>query len=194
VKKFSDMQRLEVSLIENIQRENLNPIEEAKAYLYLLEQAGIRQEELAERVGKKRSTIANSLRLLQLPHHMQESLLEGGFTAGHARALLSVVNPADQEYLYQTILGKDISVREAEKVAGDLNKGKRAAHSKADRMKKEKPIDLMVLEQKFLEAVGSKVQLKGTLKKGKLEIYYHSMDDLDRLYRLLAQNEELIEL
>jgi ParB family chromosome partitioning protein len=125
---------------------------------------------------------------------MQESLLEGGFTAGHARALLSVVNPADQEYLYQTILGKDISVREAEKVAGDLNKGKRAAHSKADRMKKEKPIDLMVLEQKFLEAVGSKVQLKGTLKKGKLEIYYHSMDDLDRLYRLLAQNEELIEL
>ncbi len=194
VKRFTDMQRLEVSLIENIQRENLNPIEEAKAYLYLLEQAGIKQEELAERVGKKRSTIANSLRLLQLPHEMQESLLDGDFTAGHARALLSVVNPADQQYLYRKILEKEMSVREAEKVAGDLNKGKRASLSRLEKGHKEKSVDLLVLEQKFLEAVGSKVQLKGTLKKGRLEIFYHSMDDLDRLYRLLSQNEELIEL
>jgi len=194
VKRFSDVQRLEVSLIENIQRENLNPIEEAKAYLYLLEQAEIRQEELAERVGKKRSTIANSLRLLQLPKKMQESLLTGDFTAGHARALLSVVNPADQQYLYEKILEKDISVREAERVAGDLNRGKRSAISKDQKEKKERPVDLVVLEQKFIEATGTKVQLKGSLKKGKLEISYHSMDDLERLYRLLTQDEELIEL
>src|SRR5690554_642971 len=194
VKRFSDVQRLEVSLIENIQRENLNPIEEAKAYLYLLEQAEIRQEELAERVGKKRSTIANSLRLLQLPKKMQESLLTGDFTAGHARALLSVVNPADQQYLYEKILEKDISVREAERVAGDLNRGKRSAISKGQKEKKERPVDLVVLEQKFIEATGTKVQLKGSLKKGKLEISYHSMDDLERLYRLLTQDEELIEL
>lgn len=192
VKRFSDVQRLEVSLIENIQRENLNPIEEAKAYLYLLEQAEIRQDELAIRVGKKRSTIANSLRLLQLPREMQESLLERAFTAGHARALLSVVNPADQQYLYEKILEKDISVREAEKIAGELNRGKRSASSR-EQQRKERPIDLVVLEQKFIEATGTKVQLKGSLKKGKLEISYHSMDDLERLYRLLAQDEELIE-
>ena len=194
VKRFSDMQRMEVSLIENIQRENLNPIEEAKAYLFLLEQAGIRQEELAERVGKKRSTIANSIRLLQLPKEMQESLLYEEFTAGHARSLLSVVNPADQQYLYHKILEEGMSVRKAEKLAGDLNKGKRAASSKKQQEYHERPIDLMVLEQKFLEACGTKVQLKGTLKKGKLEITYHSMEDLERLYRLLSQEEESIEL
>lgn len=193
VKKFSDMQRLEVSLIENIQRENLNPIEEAKAYLFLLEQAGIRQDELAERVGKKRSTIANSIRLLQLPHEMQESLLHGEFTAGHARAILSVVNPADQQYLFHKIIGEEFSVRKAEKLAGDLNKGKRAASSSPQHPYRERPIDLVVLEQKLLEACGTKVQLKGTLQKGKIEISYHSMDDLERLYRLLSQ-ESSIEL
>lgn len=193
VKKFSDMQRLEVSLIENIQRENLNPIEEAKAYLFLLEQAGIRQDELAERVGKKRSTIANSIRLLQLPHEMQESLLHGEFTAGHARAILSVVNPADQQYLFHKIIGEELSVRKAEKLAGDLNKGKRAASSSQQHPYRERPIDLVVLEQKLLEACGTKVQLKGTLQKGKIEISYHSMDDLERLYRLLSQ-ESSIEL
>lgn len=194
VKRFSDVQRMEVSLIENIQRENLNPIEEAKAYLYLLEQAEMRQEELAERVGKKRSTIANSLRLLQLPKDIQESLLDGDFTAGHARALLSVVNPADQQYLYTKILDKGMSVREAEKLAGELNTGKRAASTRDNKGKRERPIDLVVLEQKFVEAIGTRVHLKGTLKKGKLEIAYHSMDDLERLYKLLAQDEELIEL
>ncbi len=195
VKRFTDVQRLEVSLIENIQRENLNPIEEARAYLYLLEQADMRQEELAERVGKKRSTIANSLRLLQLPKEMQESLMHGDFTAGHARALLSVVNPADQQYLHAKILDDALSVREAEKLALELNKGKRASHARDQHQHKERPIDLVVLEQKFIEAVGTKVQLKGSLKKGKIEIAYHSMDDLERLYQLIAQdNEELIEL
>jgi ParB family chromosome partitioning protein len=195
VKRFTDVQRLEVSLIENIQRENLNPIEEARAYLYLLEQADMRQEELAERVGKKRSTIANSLRLLQLPKEMQESLMHGDFTAGHARALLSVVNPADQQYLYTKILEDALSVREAEKLALELNKGKRGSHMRAQHTYKERPVDLVVLEQKFIEAVGTKVQLKGTLKKGKIEIAYHSMDDLERLYHLISQdNEELIEL
>ena len=193
VKKFSDLQRLEVSLIENIQRENLNPIEEAKAYLFLLEQAEIKQEELAERVGKKRSTIANSIRLLQLPREMQESLLHGEYTAGHARALLSVINPADQQYLYRKIVEDELSVRKAEKLAGDLNKGKRAAVSKQQHVYRERPIDLVVLEQKLLEACGTKVQLKGTLQKGKIEISYHSMEDLERLYRLLSQ-EESIEL
>ena len=193
VKKFSDFQRLEVSLIENIQRENLNPIEEARAYVYLLEQAEIKQEELAERVGKKRSTIANSVRLLQLPKEMQESLLAEEFSAGHARALLSLVNPADQQYLYKKLLEEGMSVRKAEKLASDLQQGKRAASGKKPSESKARSIDLLVLEQKFLEACGTKVKLRGTLQKGKVEISYHSMEDLERLYRLLAQ-EESIEL
>ncbi|MFA7370720.1 MAG: ParB/RepB/Spo0J family partition protein [Sphaerochaetaceae bacterium] len=193
VKKFSDFQRLEVSLIENIQRENLNPIEEARAYLFLLEQSDLKQEELAERVGKKRSTISNSIRLLQLPKEMQQALLEGKFSAGHARALLSLVNPSDREYLYQKLIEEELSVREAEKLALDLQQGKGRAKEKRATEVKERPIDLLVLEQRFLEACGTKVKIKGTLQKGRVEISYHSMDDLDRLYRLLAQ-EESIEL
>ncbi len=193
VKEFSDLQRLEVSLIENIQRENLNPIEEAKAYLFLLDESELTQEELAERVGKKRSTISNSIRLLQLPKEMQESLLIGEFSAGHARALLSLVNPADREYLYRKLIDEELSVREAERLALELQQGKGRIKGKERGEAKERPIDLIVLEQRFLEACGTKVKIKGTLQKGKIEINYHSMDDLERIYDLLAQ-EESIEL
>jgi len=194
VKKFSDLQRLEVSLIENIQRENLNPIEEARAYVYLLEQSHIRQEELANRVGKKRSTITNSIRLLQLPREMQDSLLNGEFTAGHARTLLSVINPSDQEYLYEKILSEGMSVRKSEKLASDLNAGKRAGKPNKDLSHKNKSADLIAIEQRFIEACKTKVELKGTLQKGKVEISYHSMQELERLYALLGSSEETIEL
>jgi len=193
IKQFTDIERLEVSLIENIQRENLNPIEEANAYLFLLERAGLRQEDLATRVGKKRSTIANALRLLQLPKAMQDAVQKGEFSAGHARALLAVVNPADQEYLYRTIVDEGLSVRAAETLAQELNKGKRAASSQKEKSYRPRPVDLVVLEQKFMEAFGTKVHLKGSLKKGKLEIAYYSMEDLERLYRLIVQ-EETVEL
>ncbi len=192
IKEFSSIQRMEVSLIENIQRENLSPIEEAKAYLFLLERAGIRQEELAQRVGRKRSTIANTIRLLQLPEPLQQALLNNEFTPGHARALLAVLNPADQMYLYNKIVDDELSVRKAEQLANDLNKGKRALKQERP-VKQEKSIDMIVLEQKFLEACQTKVQLKGTLEKGKIEISYYSQDDLERLYNLLVP-EESIEL
>lgn len=193
VKQFSELQKLEASLIENIQRENLNAIEEAKAYLFLLEKAAIRQEDLAQRVGKKRSTISNSIRLLQLPKEMQDGVEEGELSAGHARALLSVVNPADQGYLFKKIVEEELSVRKTESLAQDLNKGKRAAHSKEEKPYKERPIDLVVMEQRFIEAIGTKVKVKGSLKKGKIEIDYYSMDDLDRIYHLLTC-EEVVEL
>ena len=99
IKSFTEGQRLEVALIENIQRENLNPIEEAKAYRYLMDRSKLNQEELSERLGKKRSTIANSLRLLNLPKQAQNALISRGITAGHARAILSVVNPSEQTIL-----------------------------------------------------------------------------------------------
>jgi len=195
IKTFTDVQRLEVSLIENIQRENLNPIEEAQAYVYLLEQAEIKQEELAERVGKKRSTISNTIRLLQLPKPMQESLLKGEYTAGHARSLLSVVNPSDQTYLYQKILQDGLSVRNAEKLASELNLGKRAAlTSKKKTTLTSKSADILALEEKFLEVCGTRVELKGSLKHGKIEISYHSMEDLERIYKLLSPDDELFEI
>jgi ParB family chromosome partitioning protein len=197
VKTFSDMQRLEVSLIENIQRENLNPVEEAKAYAYLLQEAGITQDELAKRVGKNRSTISNSIRLLQLSSPMQNDLLTGKFTAGQARALLSVVNPADREILYKTVLEKDLSVRATEQLAAQFNKGKRAAfQSKKKRTKKalDKPRDIVDIEDKFLQAFGSQVEVKGSLEKGKLEIPYTSSEELERLYQLLAPGQDLFEV
>ncbi|NLO60227.1 MAG: ParB/RepB/Spo0J family partition protein [Spirochaetales bacterium] len=191
IKSFSEIQRLEASLIENIQRENLNPIEEAKAYIYLLEQAEIKQEELAERVGKKRSTIANTVRLLQLPKQMQESLMNQEYTAGHARALLSVVNPADQIVLYKKIVEDGMSVRNAEKLANELNLGKRAASTMRSAKQVNKSADILAIETKFLEVLGTRVEVKGNLKRGKIEISYHSMDDLERLYSLLSPDDSL---
>lgn len=197
VKDFTDLQRLEVSLIENIQRENLNPIEEAKAYAYLIQEAGITQEELATRVGKKRSTISNSMRLLQLTATMQNDLLSGKFTAGQARALLSVVNPADREILYRTVLEKDLSVRATEQLASQFNQGKRVAYQdKKKRLKKSLPKspDVISVEDKFLHAVGSQVELKGSLEKGKLEIPFASSEELERLYQLMAPGADLFEV
>mgnify|MGYP001048053631 CR=1 FL=1 len=196
VKDFTQMQRLEVSLIENIQRENLNPIEEAKAYAYLIQEAGITQEELAQRMGKNRSTISNSIRLLQLSSSMQQDLLKGKFTAGQARAILSVVNPADREILYRTVLEKDLSVRATEQLASQFNMGKRVAYQKKKRTKKGlvKSPDVISVEDKFLHVVGSQVELKGTLEKGKLEIPFTSSEELERIYQLLAPNQELFEV
>ncbi|AEV29720.1 ParB-like partition protein [Sphaerochaeta pleomorpha str. Grapes] len=197
VKTFSDMQRLEVSLIENIQRENLNPVEEAKAYAYLIQEAGITQDELAKRLGKNRSTISNSIRLLQLSSPMQNDLLTGKFSAGQARALLSVVNPADREILYRTVLEKDLSVRATEQLATQFNKGKRVAfQNKKKRLKKslEKSREIVTVEDKFLHAFGSQVEVKGSLEKGKIEIPYTSSEELERLYQLLAPGQDLFEV
>ncbi len=197
VKDFTDLQRLEVSLIENIQRENLNPIEEAKAYAYLIQEAGITQEELASRVGKNRSTISNSMRLLQLTATMQHDLLSGKFSAGQARALLSVVNPADREILYRTVLEKELSVRATEQLASKFNQGKRVAYQdKKKRSKKSLPKspDVISVEDKFLHAVGSQVEVKGSLEKGKLEIPYTSSEELERLYQLMAPGADLFEV
>lgn len=196
VKDFTQMQRLEVSLIENIQRENLNPIEEAKAYAYLIQEAGITQEELAQRMGKNRSTISNSIRLLQLSSSMQQELLKGKFSAGQARAILSVVNPADREILYRTVLEKDLSVRATEQLAAQFNMGKRVAYQKKKRAKKSlsKSPDVLAVEDKFLHVVGSQVEVKGSLHKGKLEIPFTSSDELERIFQLLAPDQELFEV
>jgi len=192
VKTFSNTQRMEVSLIENIQRENLNPYEEAFAYNYLLKEVSITQEELAKRVGKSRSTIANSIRLLQLPTQMMKALKEGKITSGHARALLSVINPADQQVLFNRILENNLSVRQAETMATDLNKGKRiVSQNQKEKKMKRKELEILDIEEKFLSVVGTKVEIKGNLEKGKIEIPYTDQEELERIYQLLKPGSQL---
>ena len=202
VRTFSDLQRMAISLIENIQRENLNPVEEARAFSYLLTQAGIKQEELAQRVGKGRSTITNSLRLLNLPEKMLEGLEKGYITSGHARALLSVDNPADQEVLFSKIISEDLSVRQAEALANELNNGKRAINTLP--IKEEKPSasvkspEILSIEEKFLSATGCRVEIKGkyrngVIKKGKILIPFTSEEELERIYQMLAPGADLYE-
>ncbi len=182
LKSYSEQERLEIAIIENIQREDLNPIEEARAYKNLMELKSFSQDEAAKRVGKNRSTVANALRLLKLPEDMQNALYEKTLTAGHARALLSVVNPADQRILFARIVGTQMSVRDAEAQAAELNAGKKAtAVAKKEKASAKNP-NLADIEQKMIEQLGTKVQIKGSLDRGSISIEYFSADDLDSLY------------
>lgn len=188
IKKYSEEKKLEIALIENIQREDLNAIEEAQAYYKLMELSGLTQDEVAKRVGKQRSTVANALRLLKLPEDMQDSLINGQITAGHARAILSVENSANQRTLFGKIVGETLSVRKAEELAKNLNEGrvvKKASQSSQDEQKKDP--DILALEQKFINALGTKVSMKGSLSRGSLVIDYFSRSDLDRIYDILVK-------
>ena len=192
LKKFSEERKLEVALIENIQRENLNPIEEAEAYHQLMTMGNLSQEETAARVGKNRSTVANALRLLKLPEDIRSSLSTGQISPGHARAILSIMNPADQRILFGRIVGSGLSVREAERMAAELNGGSRAGKETALPNGKKKTdseairnIEVRTIEQKFIDALGTKVTVKGSLERGTIEVAYFSRDDLDRLYELI---------
>ena len=185
VKQYSEIEGLQISLIENIQRENLNPIEEAAAYETLIKQTGLRQEELAQRVGKSRSTIANSLRLLKLTKSFKDALIEGAISPGHGRAILSVVNPADRDVLFSKITKTGLSVREAEELAEKLNSGGRPAQAKTSQ--RTKAPELRDIEERLIGTLGTKVQLKGSLNGGRIEISYYSKTDLERLFDLLAE-------
>lgn len=189
-KNFTEEEKYEIALIENIQREDLSPIEEAKAYQTLITSYNLGQDELSKKIGKNRSTIANSLRLLKMPQDMQDALSSGEISAGHARAVLSVINPADQRILFNRIINGGLSVREAEKQSSDLNNGMRSLHGtgeKKEQLQKKKSPDVMNLEQQLIDALGTKVNLNGSLAKGKIEISYFSREDLERLFDLIAR-------
>jgi ParB family chromosome partitioning protein len=189
VRSFSEEEKLEIALIENVQREDLNPIEEAYAYKELMERNNLSQESLAQKIGKKRSTVANAVRLLKLPEDMQESIVSGELSAGHARAILSLVNPADQRILYNRIVMDALSVREAERQAAGFNRGIRSSEKQKQRDKTDLPKiqspEVQEIEQRFLDVLGTKVTLKGNLQRGKIEISYYSKEDLERIYDLL---------
>lgn len=183
VVSLNEIQRIQMSLIENIQRENLNAIEEASAYQYLIDHSGYTQEMVSQKVGKSRSAIANSLRLLSLSDKMKDDVVSGAMTAGHARAILSLVNPADRELLRDKIVHEGLSVRDAEILAESYNKGHKLIQRKKGAGKDS---EVTNIEEKFVSAVGSRVEIKGSLDKGKLQIRFKSQRDLERLYSLLS--------
>ncbi len=183
VVSLSEVQRIQMSLIENIQRENLNAIEEASAYQYLIDHSGYTQEMVSQKVGKSRSAIANSLRLLSLSDKMKDDIVSGAMSAGHARAILSLVNPADRELLRDKIVHEGLSVRDAEILAESYNKGHKLIQRKKNT---ERDGEVVSIEEKFVSAVGARVEIKGSLDKGKLQIKFKSQKDLERLYALLS--------
>jgi ParB family chromosome partitioning protein len=185
LRRYTDEKRLEAALTENIHRADLNPIEEASAYRSIMEAGGLSQDEAAVRVGKNRSTVANALRLLKLPEAMRNALEDGSLSAGHARAILSL-NGAGQEKLFKEIISKGLSVRAAEKRSAELGTGKiQGGSGAAGKTAVKRDPDLKALEEKFIETLGTKVHINGTSKKGRIEIEYYSMDDLDRVAELL---------
>lgn len=195
IREYTDQKRLEVSLVENIQRSDLNPMEEAAAYKNLMDFSRLSQDELASRVGKNRSTIANALRLLKLPAEIQKSIERGKISPGHARALLSLENVKAREKLFGDILAGELSVREAEKRAAVLSaSGKSGAEKPHSAQGAKKPAakttgrppEVNAMEEKFIGALGTKVVIDGDLNWGKILIDYYSMEDLERLYEILG--------
>jgi ParB family chromosome partitioning protein len=185
IRDYTDQRRLEISLVENIQRSDLNPIEEASAYKNLMDFSRLSQEEVAARVGKNRSTVANALRLLKLPVEMQKGLEQGMISSGHARALLSASDAKTRDSLYREITAEGLSVREAEKRAASAqNAGKPADKGKPKPKKRAPEIDAMA--ERFIEKLGTKVVIEGDLNKGRILIDYFSMEDLERIYEVLG--------
>ncbi len=185
ISDVKDENKLEVALIENIQREDLNPIEEAQAYQAIIEMGNLTQEELSFRVGKRRSTITNAIRLLQLPAEMQVALKEGKISSGHAKALLSVEDVPKRAELFKEIIEKHISVRQAESRASSILKAKKAIKTLSK--EKAKDNDIKDIEQQFIERLGTKVAIKGGLETGVIEISYFTKDGLDHLYEMIVK-------
>ncbi|MEI8095202.1 MAG: ParB/RepB/Spo0J family partition protein [Spirochaetales bacterium] len=187
VRSFSEEARMEIALIENVQRSDLTAMEEARAYQRLMESFGLTQDVVAKKVGKQRSTIANALRLLNLTPEMQWAIDTGELTAGHARAILSVATSENRSVLFREILNLRLSVRQAEERAGLLNNPPPAAPKASPPAPKRMLPELADLQQQFIDRLGTKVEIKGDGSKGRIEIAYYSGDDLNRVYEILLQ-------
>ena len=178
IKNLSDQEIVEISLIENIQRENLNPIEEAQAYKRLLTEFNLKQDEVAERVSKSRTAVTNSMRLLKLSDEVQQMVIDEMISTGHARALLAIENPEEQYTIAQKIFDEKLSVREVEKLVKNLNK--------PEKPKKEENQSLKAIyqdiEEKLKQRFGTKVSINSKENgAGKVEIEFYNHEDLDRL-------------
>jgi ParB family transcriptional regulator, chromosome partitioning protein len=190
VRTVEQSRLLELALIENIQREDLNPIETAVAFARLIEQHKLSHEQVAERTGKDRSTVTNFLRLLKLPREVQEDLGRGDISMGHARALLGLPTPHAQRQAAQQILDKRLSVRETERLVKELTAAKPASETK-EKGSGEPAVDPNVRAaiEEMQAALGTKVRLiPRSGSAGKIEVEYYSQDDLDRIYAVIVKS------
>ena len=178
IRKYSEEQVAEIALIENLQRENLNPIEEAIGYNLLMDEFNLTQELISQRVGKSRSAIANSLRLLSLEDEIQKMLILGTLTSGHARAILSRDDKELRIALSKRIIEDNLNVRQAEALAKQLQKKK--PHKKKSE-KTSYDIIIEKIQNTLSSAMGTKVRINHTAKKGKIEIEYYGNEDLERV-------------
>ncbi len=179
VREATDAQSLELALVENLLREDLNPMEEAEAYQRLIAEFGWTQEECAQRVGRDRSSVANCLRLLKLPPLIQADLRAGRLTMGHARALLSLTSPADQLKLREEILAHSWSVRATEQ---DVQR----RQVRSSRRPPRRSAELTAVEGALRSALATRVRLVGTERSGRIEIVYTSREELDRLTEVIT--------
>lgn len=187
VKDYTREEMLEVALIENIQREDLNPLEEANAYQFLINEMGLTQELLAKRIGKSRPAVANTLRLLNLSPEIQKEIAHGTISEGHARCLLAIENPQEQSRLCEKIKRDFLSVRQTEDLVRRLSEKKVSRETK-----KSRTHEWTHIEEEIQRMLGTKVRIiPSTKSKGKIEIIYSTYEDLERLVELLIYKAEV---
>ncbi|MBI3913907.1 MAG: ParB/RepB/Spo0J family partition protein, partial [Chloroflexi bacterium] len=182
VRGASPQEMLELALVENIQREDLNALEEANAYRQMMDDFTLTQEQVAAKVGKDRVTVANSLRLLKLPAEFQAAIAQRDISAGHARALLMLPDPHQQRELLKKIIEKGLSVRQAEELARRMNEKKK----KKPKEEREMPAATRKLEEDFRKALGTKVQVSRSRKGGKVVIHFFSEEELESVYEKIV--------
>ena len=185
IKNYTEQEIVEISLIENIQREDLNPIEEAQAYKRLMNEFNLKQDEIAERVSKSRTAVTNSMRLLKLCDEVQQMIINDMISTGHARAIISIENPEEQYAIAQKIFDEKMSVRDVEKYIKDLNKPVK------EKKKPNKSLEVIYQERAEIlkQALSTKVSVNGKGDgTGKIEIEFFSHDDFDRLMDILTKN------
>jgi ParB family chromosome partitioning protein len=183
VREASPQEMLELALVENIQRADLNPLEQATAYRHLIDDFGLTQDQVAERVGKSRVAVANSVRLLRLPDEIKGSLAQGQITEGHARAMLALDGPDGQRNVWKAVLGRGLNVRQTEEMVRRLTAGPRPK-----RLEQPPSPETKALEDRFREALGTKVQLLRSRHGGRLVIHFYSEEDLQALYELMVRD------
>ncbi len=190
VRGATPQEMLELALVENIQRADLNPLEEAAAYRSLMDDFGLTQEQVAEKVGKNRTTVANALRLLKLPHDIQAALADEAISEGHARAILTVTDEQKQKALLRAVIDSGLSVRQTEEAArraAEAPKPKTQAApvqsaTRTTREEREMPAATRALEDDFRKALGTKVQVSRSRRGGKIVVYFYSEEELEAIY------------
>lgn len=188
IKKLTEQEMVEISLIENIQRENLNPIEEALAYKRLLNEFNLKQDEVAERVSKSRTAVTNSMRLLKLNEKVQQMVIDDMLTTGHARALLGIEDQEKQYVVAQQIFDEKLSVRETEKLVKKIQKEKNLQEKKKEELDEQVALAYHDVEEKMKLILGTKVNIRAKDdKKGKIEIEYYSMDEFNRIFEMMQK-------